>query len=214
MNFGEIKTEVQSFLHRSNLTDKIPTFVKMAINQTERQLHNWKCMEARTSVVSSSEFLDLPTRYKETIWLFVLDGSQYFELGKNSAKEIFMKYPATTLSGRPVHFASMMDVNKYLLRPKPDTSYTFDIYYYAYSQELSADADTNWWLTNAWDMILYKSLVIAAKYTQDDKDLQLWQGLYKEQYDLLRGVEINEKWAGSQHIIGFMKPAPFSIENC
>ena len=81
----------------------------------------------------------------------------------------------------PVYFAhNGTDIE---LFPTPSTSYTGEITYYAKVAALSADADTNWLLTNNPDVYLYGSLVHTAPYLREDPRVVLWSGLLAQAMD-------------------------------
>ena len=65
----------------------------------------------------------------------------------------------------------------------PDSTYAYEIDYYAKLAKLSVSNTTNWLLTMSPDVYLYGSLLQAAPYLQDDARIQVWAGLYQ------RGIE-------------------------
>ena len=80
--------------------------------------------------------------------------------------------------------------NRLILRPTPDAAYVYHFYYYQYLPELSADTDTNWWTTDAWEILLYGALLQAQSFLKDDSRIQLWHGLLQE---ALIGLVTSEK---------------------
>ena len=84
---------------------------------------------------------------------------------------------ATNESNRPKIYT--IEGDYLILAPVPDGAYYVRTVYYRRFTALSADADTNWVLSNHRGLYLYASLVEAMLYLRDDARLlvfsQLWQ---------------------------------------
>jgi len=214
MTFLELKNNLRAYVNRDDITPLIGNWITLAQKNIERT-RNWKCMQNRTSLASSDDTIAMPTRYKSIEWLLVKDGDMYYPLVKNTPQEIFLAYPdPNAMKGRPNRYASMYSTNEFMVRPYPDKEYTFDIFSYNYLAELATDTDTNWWTLNAWDLLLYGALLIAARYIGDEKQIQAWTPLYQTEISNLVSTEINEDWNGTHLTIGFPKPPAFDIDNC
>ena len=202
MNFGEITTRVRAQLN----SEDAAVFVNEWVKQTQRTQEingNYKCMEVRATVASSEYKISIPNlsggRFKEAIAFKVQDGDTFYELLKDSIGQAEKDYPSpTTEKGRPKVFATHAATNEFFVRPTPDKSYTFDLYFYQYLPELSADSDTNWWTNNAWDLLIYGTLIKAEAYLNHPDKALFWQSLHDRAVGQLQLSEVKEKWAGSR----------------
>ena len=202
MNFGTLKSRVASYLHRDDLTSIIPDFVNAAMHRLERN-HNWNCMKTKTTGSTTDDYISLPTRYKDTDSLFVIANSQYYPLTKSSYSHMISIYPEGSSSkDRPEVFATLIGDSKFYLRPYPDAAYSYELIYYAYTADLSADTDTNWWTNNTWELLLYGALIEAEPYVINDERMLTWKALYDNILGDLSMAEENEVFSGIQQIRG------------
>lgn len=210
MNFGELKTQINTMLIRPDLTSSIPTFVNIAQNKLEKT--NWRRMLYRnTGVVSSGDTIAIPSNYKETVWLYLLSGGIKYKLNKLTFEELFNKYNSDTQS-QPYDYTTNWGNDTFILRPYPDTIYTFDFMYYKYTPMLINDTDTNWWTDHAWETLMYGALVVAQRVSGEEN--VSWKDLYMESVRELLEEENNEQMAGTHMIIGAPSTPYFNIENC
>lgn len=63
--------------------------------------------------------------------------------------------------------------------PTPDGTYYGKLLYYQKFASLSADADTNFFLTNSPNLYLYGSLIEAEPFLKNDARVSTWAGLYQ-----------------------------------
>ena len=197
MNFGDLKTKAADYIKRTDLTAIVPTFIQIAQRKIERQ-YNFKYMETRATTASLEAYLTMPARFKELIWFKVKDGDLYYGLTHTQPVHALSLYPDLISNiGRPAYVATMTNQNEFLIRPTPDKSYTFDIYYYNYSAELSADADTNWLTNNAWELLLYGAMIEAEIYMHNDERIMTWATLLSDTADKLLKAEKLEQLSGS-----------------
>lgn len=197
MNFGDLKTKVADYIKRTDLTAIVPTFIQIAQRKIERQ-HNFKYMEVRATTSSSEAYLTMPARFKELVWFKVKDGNLYYDLNHTTPAHALSLYPdIVSNTGIPAYVATMTNQNEFLIRPTPDKSYIFDIYYYNYLAELSADADTNWLTNNAWELLLYGAMAEAELYMYNDERAMAWITLLSDTADKLLKAEKLEQFSGS-----------------
>lgn len=199
MDFITLQGKVASWLNRSDLTAQIPDFVNIALHDLEGGAWNYKYMEIRQQTTTSDSFITMPTRYKDVKWLkYIGADGRYKDLKRESSNTIIEEYPDLNTSlGPPEKFAAMANQNEFLIRPTPDMVYTYDAAFYVYSPDLSADGDTNWWLTNAWEVLLYGALISAAAFLGDDARIPIWQGLYEKAIKDVQELEARENLGGS-----------------
>ncbi len=198
MDFSTLQSKVADWLNRTDLTTQIPDFINIALHELERGPLNWKYMEVRQQTVTSSAFITMPTSFKDVKWLKVSTDSGYKALKRDSTNQLLAEYPyLTDNTGEPEKFGVMGNQTELLIRPTPDASYTFDGVFYIYSADLSGNSDTNWWLTNRWEVLLYGALLSASGFLGDDGRIPIWQGMYDKAIHSVQNAEAQENLGGS-----------------
>lgn len=179
-NFGTLKTAIADTLNRDDLTSVIPTFVSLAQAQFNRKIRSHRQI-TRGSLTIDAQFEALPADWLETIRI-TMDANPIRVLTQISMDDLTRYRTAIdNTTDAPVYFShNGTDIE---LFPTPSTSYTGEITYYAKVTALSADADTNWLLTNNPDVYLYGALVHTAPYLKDDARIALWAGLLAQAMD-------------------------------
>jgi len=179
-NYGTLKTAIADTLNRDDLTSVIPQFVSLAQAQFNRKIRSHRQI-TRGSLTIDAQFEALPADWLETIRI-TMDANPIRVLTQISMDDLTRYRTAIdNTTDAPVYFAhNGTDIE---LFPTPSTSYTGEITYYAKVTALSADADTNWLLTNNPDVYLYGSLVHTAPYLKDDARIALWAGLLAQAMD-------------------------------
>ena len=179
-NFGTLKTAIADTLDRQDLTSVIPQFVSLAQAQFNRKIRSHRQI-TRGSLTIDAQFEALPADWLETIRI-TMDANPIRVLTQISMDDLTRYRTAIdNTTDAPVYFShNGTDIE---LFPTPSTSYTGEITYYAKVTALSADADTNWLLTNNPDVYLYGALVHTAPYLKDDARIALWAGLLAQAMD-------------------------------
>lgn len=179
-NFGTLKTAIADTLNRDDLASVIPQFVSLAQAQFNRKIRSHRQI-TRGSLTIDAQFEALPADWLETIRI-TMDANPIRVLTQISMDDLTRYRTAIdNTTDAPVYFShNGTDIE---LFPTPSTSYTGEITYYAKITALSADADTNWLLTNNPDIYLYGALVHTAPYLKDDARIALWAGLLAQAMD-------------------------------
>lgn len=179
-NFGTLKTAIADTLNRDDMTSVIPQFVSLAQAQFNRKIRSHRQI-TRGSLTIDAQFEALPADWLETIRI-TMDASPIRVLTQISMDDLTRYRTAIdNTTDAPVYFShNGTDIE---LFPTPSTSYTGEITYYAKITALSADADTNWLLTNNPDVYLYGSLIHSAPYLREDPRLAVWAGLLAQGMD-------------------------------
>lgn len=178
--YVDLKNSVASYLNRSDLTSYIPDFIALC----ERRL--WyggedpypsqpvrvPAMQARSTGTITSNAIAFPTRYLEPIRLAGSSGGQNWTITYVSPASYA---EASNSTGLPTVYTYLN--NEIETAGTGNASYTLD-YYQAFAS-LSADADTNWLLTNAPDVYLFGALLEAAPFVGDATQVSGWYGMFK-----------------------------------
>lgn len=179
-NFGTLKTAIADTLNRDDLASVIPQFVSLAQAQFNRKIRSHRQI-TRGSLTIDAQFEALPANWLETIRI-TMDANPIRVLTQISMDDLTRYRTAIdNTTDAPVYFAhNGTDIE---LFPTPSTSFTAEITYYAKIAALSADADTNWLLTNNPDVYLYSALMHTAPYLKDDARITVWAALLAQAMD-------------------------------
>ena len=182
--YAELKTSVADWLNRSDLTAAIADFVTLAESQIERVLRTRNMLTRGTGNITT-EYTTLPTDFLDGLTLKLTGTNPITPLQSETLNSLDTLQNTTYLSaGKPLFFAIVGASFRVL--PTPDSTYAYELDYYAKLAKLSATNTTNWLLTQAPDIYLYGALLQAAPYLQNDERIPVWVALYTKGIDDLR----------------------------
>lgn len=170
MTYTDLQASIAEFLNRQDLTAAIPTFVRLAEAQIARDVRHWR-MEKRKVAPFDEAFEELPEDWLETIRL-QMDG-QPMEL---ASREEIARARQSDAGGRPRFFCH--SEGSLEVWPAPNGVFEAELLYFARVPALTAEAPTNWLLTEAPDVYLYGALIHTAPYLVEDERAQTWGSLY------------------------------------
>jgi hypothetical protein len=165
MTYAVLKADIASWLHRTDLTTEIVTFVALAESDIRNDVRV-RAMETVATGSVSAGSITMPTDLIETRRLVIdeypyeyVDPAAFSELDRiNSEKHVY------TVTGSSI---------------KVLTGSSYALTYWAAFDSFSADADTNWLLENAYDVYLWASIKQAAIWAQDDQSMMKYDALYR-----------------------------------
>jgi len=174
--YAGLKTEVAAWLHRNDLTDRIPTFIEFATHRLTRSITSPR-MEASTTLSVVNGTATLPTNFRSAVAM---------TLGTVEYKAITAADMRAMNQGgiRPTYPVYSIVNNQIKVYPADSSSPTF--IYTVQLTTLAADADTNWVLQDYPDVYLMASLAEARKFVLDDNRLVQY-----EQMTIARIDELN-----------------------
>lgn len=170
--FADIKAQIATLSNRANLTSQIPTFVQLAETRIAYGSREGaftceplriRAMEASADVTIATQTAALPTGYLQSRRLYI-NTDPIDELGY-IVPDLFWRTYISSTTGKPRRFT--VEGENLVFGPSPDSSYTGKILYYKKFTALSADADTNWLLTNAPSVYLHGSLMELYRFTRN-----------------------------------------------
>jgi hypothetical protein len=178
-----LQSEIADWLNRADLTDKIPTFIRLFEARANRELRTHDMVKRATAVVDRGYFV-VPPDWRETVALLRLtprpgrmrfvsidDSFDYREqyVGNNSPSEVY-----THMDG------------KFFLYPEPTGDVSLELVYRASVPSLSdgvrdvvgndISVPTNWLLQKSPDAYLFGALSEAEPYLKNDERIPVWQG--------------------------------------
>lgn len=157
MSYATLQTDVADYLHRTDLTAKLPTFVSLAEAVLFREL-NVKDMGVSVDLTTTGEYCDLPADFGEVARVTVTYDSTETPLDYQS--------PAYSWTGtaRPTSYA--LESNQIRIFGA-GTGFAFRLYYLPKISALTDVNTTNWLLENAYDLYMYATALEAARYIRD-----------------------------------------------
>lgn len=205
MNYGNLKTLVESYIHRSTsqIVANIPAWINSAMHKLERR-HNWACMEDEDtgSLNSATDYITITTRYKNIKSFFIEYNDRWVELDRRNYRNLIRLFPDDDNSKSiPESYSVSRAKGKVLVRPYPDTTYNYEITYRRYTADLSADIDTNFWTDNHYEILLYGALLQGELFAEADKIK--WRNMYDEMVNELTVAEKEEEIEGSYQNIEY-----------
>ncbi len=192
-SYATLKASIASFLHRSDLTAIIPEFIADAETRIYNDLRV-RAMEAALSSAITAGSVALPTGYLEVLHLYI-DDSAAQKLTRKDAEWIYTNYPTRRGSDKPVFFAREGD--NLIFGPYPGSAYTVKGRYYKKLTALSDSNTTNWFITDAPDLLRYGALCEAAPYMGADQRVGLWEAKYQAAKERIKASERRENVSGS-----------------
>lgn len=193
-NYGELKTEIATLLHRSDLTALIPYFIQYAetviggdpepVDMDVLPGIRARNQQKRVTATLDSQYIDTPTDMLSVRDMKINTSpvKSLIFLSNKQMSEKFPSNPAGTPSAYTIHG------DEFQFSHVPDTSLTLEISYTARYTALSADSDTNWLLTNHPFAYLYAAMIAGASHI--DEDPTKWAMLYKS---IASGITHTEK---------------------
>lgn len=174
--YSDLQTELAAYLGRSDLTDKIKTFVSLAEKRFNRELR-LRIMEVIDSALVTTagvQYVALPSDFLEMRQV-TLATSPPTPLSYITPDQFAIKAGD---SGHP-SFYSIVG-NKLYFAPVPDSAYSISLTYYAAIPALSDTVTTNTLLTNHPDIYLYGALVESGPYTRTTAPVETWAAYLKQ----------------------------------
>ena len=190
-DYSSLKTSIAAFLHRTDLTSMIPEFIFDAETRIYNELRI-RAMETAFTGTTSGGTIALPSGFIEWVYLYV-DGTTPQKLTRKDVEWIVTNYPGST--GDPKFFAR--DGDSLIFGPEPDSNVSLIGRYYKRLTALSDSNTSNWFITNAPDLLRYGALCEAAPYMQDDERVQIWEGKYQTAKNRIERTEKRETGSGS-----------------
>lgn len=198
MNYGELKALLDGqngYLHRSDLTATIPSFITLAHARVNRDL-NIPELESRATadVTAGDRYIALPDDvfFLRNIQISIAGGRQLLMQLSPAQMDVLN---SQIVSGEPTSYA--LYGNQIELQPTPESSATLEIVYQYRLAALSADTDTNDILTNYPNIYVYATMLEATPFIQADERAGMWHEYYKEERDRINDIGEDRRLSGS-----------------
>jgi len=166
--YDELLTAGADWLNRGDLVDQMPTFVRLAEAQLNRDLRV-RDMMVRAETTSDLENVELPNDFLEHYSLqLVPPGQPLMYMSERESNDV----KAAGIAG-PVAGYTILD-NMIELVPAPSGDVDLKMVYYARIPSLGATTPSNWLLVKSPDLYLFSTLLQATPYLKDDERIAVW----------------------------------------
>ena len=155
MTYATLQTDVASYLHRDDLTAKMPGFVALAEAEIFRELAVRE-VETTATGTTTGALIALPVDFASMVRVTVSQFGREMELAYGG--DLY-----TTDTGCPQRYT----IEGASIRFHGGSGYAYTLYYKATIPPLSDTQTTNWVLDNAPDLYLFASIMQTCNYTQD-----------------------------------------------
>jgi hypothetical protein len=194
MDYGQLQAKVADYLNRNDLSTQIAASILLCVKDLETR-HNWEYMRTSQAFTATTDsYLTLPTGYKEAICMYVTYDSINYAMSQISQPYMESVYISAGSTGKPEYYSINKSDSYIYVRPYPDTSYAYTLWYWKRSTELSASADTNWWTINHWDVVLAGTMVDLSMLIKDLDSAAIWQTRYEKAIAALRIAECQAEY--------------------
>lgn len=167
----ETQQRIADEINRDDLTSNIRQEILSAIEYYKQRRFWWNETTATTTTVASTNYVSLPSDFVDLDIIQITVGSNTTVLDQVLYSDI-VKWDINGQTGQPTSYALYQD--RVRLYPTPNSTYTITFHYVKALTALSADADTNAWLTDGEELIrlhakklLYANKIRNAKAAQD-----------------------------------------------
>jgi hypothetical protein len=199
MNYGQLKAAIATRLGRTNLTAVIPDFIALG---ESRLYHGFRDLDVSVPglrlraqlAIETASLAALPADFLAVDRLTV-PGAYAPRALTYVTPEEFVSLPATTC---PLRYTLMNG----LIVVEGGAPAAFTLSYYKKFTALVADADTNWLLSNAPNIVLYSALIEAYAHLKDDMRIPTAGRMYAAAANALIQTDMDERHSGSTLAIG------------
>jgi hypothetical protein len=176
-NYTELQAAIADFLLRSDLTATIPTFIALAEAELAARVRHWR-METRATVTASTQYVDPPSGWMETVRIGITTAEGPKPLRLLSQYDMMERRNGNAgITGQPEGYA--FTDGKFELYPAPDGSYTLEVLYIKRPDALSSNLPSNWILSYFPAAYLYGALKHSAPYLQEDARIAVWGQMFE-----------------------------------
>lgn len=193
-DYSTLKSEIALWIHRTDLTANIPTFIQLAESKIANLVKGLPLETTITQTLTAGVgTLTLPSDYNEMQSLVVLSNpTMTLQLIPDYT---LSQYNANNVSGVP-EFYSIIG-NNINFSKIPDGNYSIKITYLAKLTNLSDVNTTNWVLTKYPYLYLYGALIETSIYTNDPDQVQFYQTKFDSAIGDVITQYSNQKFSGS-----------------
>jgi hypothetical protein len=175
-SYANLKTNIASYLARTDLTEQIPMFISLAEKRLNRDLRLRQTLQQSTYSMDSGFTVPTPADFLEMQDLH-LDANPIIPLTFQTVSQFYRRNGGSNQQGVPVNYTLVAD--NFVLAPQPTGATTVNMTYYKIPAPMSDTVPSNEYLEVCPDLLLYASLAESAPFLMDDPRLATWDGMYQ-----------------------------------
>jgi hypothetical protein len=183
-------SDIAAWLVDDDITNMEPTFIRMAEASIRRDVR-CRAMETSASVSIVDGSCSVPDRFIQARRL-IMDNQTAWNLDYVPPEVLY-----SSAIYRESGLAAAYTLEGDTLVFRPATTETGLLLYLAAFTPLVNNQDTNWLLTNAYDIYLYGALRHSAPYLRDDGRVSIWDAGYRDAITALNRQENYARIGGS-----------------
>jgi len=194
LTYSDLIKAVEDWLSRSDLTDRIPDFIRLTEVELQRDLNMREHEKAlETAFVAGQDHIQLPGDHLWTrqvrintdpIRMMTIVGLDKF----NDVRQ--------NRNGLSHPIAACQVGDRLMLAPAPAAADPITLFYMAEIQPLSDDNQQNQITRIAPDALLYGALTHSAPYIGDDPRIQIWSSYYEKAKESFKRMEWRSRTGG------------------
>lgn len=191
--YAHLITVIDTWLGRSDLTARIPTFIALTEARIGRDLTvmEMETVETGTFDPPTTVSIALPTGMTELRLVVVEDYAlQYVPPGMIQAY--------AGMNGIPDRYTILDGAIQ--VAPEPASAYTYNIHCLKMPAALSDSNTSNWLFAAAPDIYLYGALLEAAPYLVDDGRIPIWAAAYQRAIDALHENDRSKRYTTGKEL--------------
>lgn len=179
-NYGELKAAAADWLIRTDLEQRIPDMVSLALATLNKVLRTSRMItNADITVNAGARKAAVPTDMLEPIYVQIKADEDYPLAHVDIERLIVLRQSQLRATGAPRFFAIVGRSIEVAATPQVQT--TLDMAYYQAIPAFTNDASTNWLLTNEPDIVLYTTLLHAAPFLDDEAKAAVFENVLTKQ---------------------------------
>lgn len=182
--YSELKTAVQDFLHRTDLTAQYDNWIDLTETMLKRSPRSVNrpgyggvrgnlTKTSGTTMTASQRYVSKPSDLQDALSFQLTATDNYLQYLAPGQMRIIQQ----TGTGMPKYFTITDTID---FNIAPDSAYAYEILYYPTFPALSDSQTTNWVLTNYPDVYLAGCLYWANRFIQNDQESENWLSQYKQ----------------------------------
>lgn len=186
------KPDGTGWTNRADLVPQVPTFIQLAESRIKRDERLRNQIFITFPITQREE--DLPADFVE-LNSFAHDGpTQYFDLESVDPSQL-PRFNVSVDVGIP-RAVAIIDRKRAVFAPAPNDTFDLKLDYDQTISNLGGSVLTNWLLDEAPDVYLYASLIEAARYMQEDEDIQKYEAKYGQAVTEFHGNKMRGENSG------------------
>lgn len=159
----------------------LPTAVDLAEERLFREL-DLGDLEVKASGTLSGATLTKPSRYGFTQYIYIIVDGVRSLLKKRRESYIQDYWPNPVLTGIPKYYADASET-ELVLAPTPNANYSYEIKFTQKPNKLSTTNATNYYVTNARDVLLAACMVEMCQFMKAWDQVPIWEQKYVQLRD-------------------------------